>query len=315
MKAKRWMQVAACAGGLAAVGTGVGASPALAVGTHAAATKYTFRTLDNPADPTFNQLLGINDHGVIAGYFGDGTNNPNKGYTLASPYSAGDYTNENFPLSAQTQVTGIDGKGDTVGFYVNSKNSNFGFVDWNGVFTSVSDPSIPSSVKVKTTQLLGINNAGIAVGFYLGANGNSHGFEYNQATNAFTPITIPGGTNVTATGINNDGTVVGFYEAGSGNTEGFLMEGTTILSFEYPGSTTTTPFGVNSGNEVVGSYLDSSGTHGFTLLHPIQNPTYKTLDDPNGIGNTVINGVNDSGDLVGFYVDSAGNTDGFLAQH
>jgi hypothetical protein len=29
-------------------------------------------TNDNPGDPNFNQLLGINDNQIIAGYFGDG---------------------------------------------------------------------------------------------------------------------------------------------------------------------------------------------------------------------------------------------------
>jgi len=29
-------------------------------------------TLDNPADLTYNQLLGINDSGLIAGFYGSG---------------------------------------------------------------------------------------------------------------------------------------------------------------------------------------------------------------------------------------------------
>src|SRR5579885_3695116 len=46
--------------------------------------KITFQTLDNAADPTFNQLLGINNTGVIAGYFGSGAaGHPNKGYLLS----------------------------------------------------------------------------------------------------------------------------------------------------------------------------------------------------------------------------------------
>jgi hypothetical protein len=56
---------------------------------------------------------------------------------------------------------------------------------------------------------------------------------------------------------------------------------------------------------------NSAQTHGFTW-----RPGYgfTTVDDPNGIGTTLINGVNDHGDLVGFYTDAAGNTDGMLAQ-
>ena len=67
-------------------------------------------------------------------------------------------------------------------------------------------------------------------------------------------------------------------------------------------------------DEVVGAYTVGSGnsaqTHGFTW-----RPGYgfTTVDDPQGIGTTIINGVNDHGALVGFYTDSAGNTDGMLA--
>jgi hypothetical protein len=64
---------------VAASGTVAGAlllaAPAFAATAshHAtAATTYTFTTLDNQADPTFNQLLGINGNHVIAGYFGSG---------------------------------------------------------------------------------------------------------------------------------------------------------------------------------------------------------------------------------------------------
>jgi hypothetical protein len=100
------------------------ASPALAAAGHqaathqaAAATKYNFSTLNDQNDPTFNQLLGINTHNVIAGYFGSGADaqHPNKGYLLKAPYGQANYTGENVPGSAQTQVTGIDDKGNTSG--------------------------------------------------------------------------------------------------------------------------------------------------------------------------------------------------------
>lgn len=37
-----------------------------------AGSSPTFTTIDNPLDPTFNQLLGINTAGVISGYYGSG---------------------------------------------------------------------------------------------------------------------------------------------------------------------------------------------------------------------------------------------------
>src|SRR5439155_22805882 len=72
--------------------------PAAALANSQAATAYTFTTLNDQRDPTFNQLLGINNKGVIAGYFGSGaTGHPNKGYILTPPYTQANYHNENFP--------------------------------------------------------------------------------------------------------------------------------------------------------------------------------------------------------------------------
>ena len=99
------------------------------------AVSYHFQTLNNGADLTFNQLLGINDNGVIAGYFGSGAQgHPNKGYELRAPST---YRNENFPGSTQTQVTGLNDEGVTVGFWstmntASMTNNNFGFWERNG---------------------------------------------------------------------------------------------------------------------------------------------------------------------------------------
>src|SRR5580704_789743 len=71
------------------------------------AATFNFQDIIDTADPTFNQELGINNGGLIAGYFGSGAAvHPNKGYTVPSPYTS--FTNENFPGSVQTQVTGLN---------------------------------------------------------------------------------------------------------------------------------------------------------------------------------------------------------------
>ena len=275
-------------------------------------TAYTFKTLNDNADPTFNQLLGINNHGVIAGYFGSGASgHPNKGYTLAPPYGQGNYTNENFPGSVQTQVTAINNSGYTAGFWIDGNGNNFGFVEWNGVFTSYKNPH---TGKGTVNQLLGLNDKGIAVGFYTDANGVNHAYELNQNNGKFTAILPPGATSATATAINDNGDVVGFLTASNGSVVGFLRKGTTYTEFGFPNSTNTTPFGVNKVDQIVGSYVDSANQmHGFLLSSPLRNAHWQSIDDPNGIGTTVVNGINDNAQLVGFYVDGAGNTDGFLA--
>jgi hypothetical protein len=49
--------------------------------------------------------------------------------------------------------------------------------------------------------------------------------------------------------------------------------------------------------------------HGFLDDHGV----FQTIDDPLGVGTTIVNGINDKGQLVGFFVDAAGATEGFLA--
>lgn len=276
-------------------------------------TAYRFSTLNDQADPTFNQLLGINSRGVIAGYFGSGASgHPNKGYTLSPPYSQNNYTNENFPGSVQTQVTAINNYGVTVGFWIDGNGNNFGFADWHGVFTSYMNPNTGAGT---VNQLLGVNDKGIAVGFYTDGNGVNHAYKVNLHSGKFSAIVPPGGTNVTATGINENGDVVGFLTASNGSVVSFLLKGWHFTEFDFPLSTNTTAFGVNEYNQIVGAYVDSAGKmHGFLLSHPLKNANFQSIDDPNGIGTTTVNGINDHGELVGFYVDSAGNTDGFFAK-
>lgn len=277
----------------------------------ARASSYSFETLDNSADPTFNQLLGINNSGTIAGYFGSGAaGHPNKGYTLVPP---GSYTNENFPGSVQTQVTGINNAGVTVGFWsdsnnVNMANNNFGFVDVGGTFTTADDPSAGTTSPI-TDQLLGVNDSNTAVGFYIDAAGNTHGYTYNIGAKTFSaPIDDPSGVGFTvATAIDNSGEIAGFY-----GTHGFLDNGGVFTTVNAPGATTTQLFGLNNLGIAVGDEIDTSGLmHG--LIYDSLTNSFQILDDPNGLGTTTFNGINDHNSIVGFYVDAAGNTDGLLA--
>jgi hypothetical protein len=289
-------------------------TPALASGGHHHA-RYQFTTLDNSGDLTFNQLLGINNRGLIAGYFGSGAQgSPNQGYLLGDRWGQARYLNENFPGSVQTQVTGLNDRGVTVGFYsdmntASQVNDNFGFYALGGRFHAVNFPTTDNATP-PVNQLLGVNDRDIAVGFYTDSATISHGYTYDIRSGAFTPVTVPGATSVTAAAINNRGDIAG-SETVNGTTDGFLLgadgQATTLA---YPGADSTQAFGVNDRDEVVGLYMVGSATHGFTWT---PQAGFRTVDDPNGIGTTTINGVNDSGDLVGFYTDANGNTDGMLA--
>ena len=293
----------------------------LLIGVCTQAPAASFQTIDNTNDLTFNQLLGINNAGTIAGYFGSGTPaavHPNKGYTVVPPYGQANFTNENFPGSAQTQVTGINNGTPpvTVGFWADANGNNFGFVDKANTFTTITDPLTPTTGTL-TNELLAVNDNNLAAGFYVDAQGNAHGYVVNLAnasTPTFTAINVTNASMVTATGINNSNLVSGFYtDMTSGNTLGFIenMNGTGLKTFEFPGSTNTVFLGINNTGLVDGDYVDGNDvTHG--LLYNIATGVGTTIDVPGSVNETVLNGLNDKGQLTGFYMDADMNTNGVL---
>jgi hypothetical protein len=337
----RLTAAATAVGGFAIVGTALAtmasAAPASAgplaataartvTATPTAIAGYRFKTLDNADDVTFNQLLGINNSGLIAGYFGSGAQgHPNKGYRL-SLHGQPAYANENFPGSVQTQVTGLNDEGDTVGFWssmnnANMTNDNFGFYETTGhKFHSVRFPTGDDATP-PVDQLLGVNDHDIAVGFYTNGQGSNRGYTFNIRTKQFTRVLVPGyptgtaGPSLTAAAINNHGDIAGFYTDRNGNTDAFLdYKNGHFRTLDVPGASATQAFGVNDHDEVVGAYTVGTGSgavmHGFTWT---PRGGFASVDEPQGQGTTTINGVNDGGDLVGFYVDATGNTDGFVA--
>jgi hypothetical protein len=312
------------AGVMGVLGLAAGAAAGLMAGTTAAnatpGQSYHFATLNSSNDPTFNQLLGLNNHGVIAGYFGSGVaGHPNKGYYLLPGRTQLDYRIENFPGSVQTQVTALNDNSTQVGFWAPTNTGTDANYAWysldNGrTFHHFAVPHA-SLGSTPVTQLLGVNDHNKVVGFYTDANGNNHGFSYTLNTHVFIFTTLPGVSSLTETSISNRGPIAGYYTAPDGNVKSFLkLDGSHILAFAVPGASMTQAFGVNDSDEVVGSYTVGSGsgaqTHGFTWT---PQHGFTTVDDPHGIATTTINGVDDHGNLVGFYTDAAGNTDGMLA--
>jgi hypothetical protein len=78
-----------------------------------AGTLFSFQTAIQPNDPTFTQLLGINNSRTIAGYFGSGAaGHPNQGLVLSLPRT--------------TTIHGIDDLRQVVGFYVDANTDGFG---------------------------------------------------------------------------------------------------------------------------------------------------------------------------------------------
>jgi hypothetical protein len=303
-----------------AVAIGVAASPAAAMAKirlpAVTAVSYRFRTLDNANDPNFNQLRGINNRARIVGFYGSGAHgSPNKGYVLSSPYGQGSYHAENFPGSAQTEVAGINDNGVTVGLFSKTNrpslvNAFAGFYRQNGTYHKVTFPTSNNSSPA-FNELLGINNAGIAVGDYTDSLGLMQAYRLNINTHKFAAINIRNSSNETATGINVAGSVVGYFTNAAGEVVGFVRHSNgVVVTFAVRGAVMTQAFGINKTGLVVGAYTIGGSTYGFTWA---QGRGFRTVNDPHGVGSTLIRGVNNAGDLVGYYTDSQGNTNGFLA--
>jgi hypothetical protein len=284
-----------------------------------------FVSLGSTRDTAFNELLAINDEGVIAGYSGLGTKgHPSKGYVMKPPYAQDDIVSENYPRSVQTLVTGLNDEGVTVGVFSMQNNAkwsddnNFGFYAVDGHFHEVNFPAGDNS-SPPVDQLLGVNNHDVAVGFYKNSAGRARSYTYDIATRAFSPVTGPDAPSgdplsLTATAINNSDDVAGFYTTAGGTVDGFLKSaGGVFTPIAVPGAAWTKAWGVNDNGMVVGTYTDDTGTavtqHGFIWLG---GRFTTSVDDPNGATATLLNGVNNKGNLVGAYIDQAGDTNGVL---
>jgi len=291
-------------------------------------TDYRFQTFDDLADPTFNNLLGINNRGLIAGFYGSGNaGHPNQGYLLTH---SGTFIPEDFPPTPenpalQTQLTGLNDRGVLTGYFYNTNNgipvdNQFGFYVKDGVFTEVNNPQTPglfgnpnppSGVLIEN-QLIGVNDRDIAVGFYNDASGNSHGYTYDIKTGKFSAnIDDPAGVSTVTAAINDKGNLAGFYTDAGGTIHGFLDTHGVFKTVDAPGATETELLGLNDRGLAVGFDIVNGVTHG--LIYNSKTGTFTTLDDPNASGSTILNGLNDKGDIVGFYTDAAGNTHGMLA--
>lgn len=278
----------------------LGAAVLLCMSTAFAQT-YNYQTINYPGD-TFTQLLGINDSNQIAGYHGVSTN---KGFTYDLATST--FTSENYPGSQQTQVTGINTPGKTSGFYI-LHNKTIGFTDYQGTFVSVAYPKKPFN------QLLGQNDYAQAAGYYstkADGSGPDTAYVYDEDGGIFEVFEIPASVSAQATGINNSENVCGFYIDANQVNHGWLQFGGHFVVLDYPGSAGTQALGLNNQGAVVGSWTDNSGnTHGF--VYTVSSGTFTSVDDPSGIGSTIVNGINDNGVLVGFYGTSPTNS-GFVA--
>jgi probable HAF family extracellular repeat protein len=119
-----------------------------------------------PSGTQNNQAVGINNSGMVVGFYVDSTGNTH-GYLL----NTGTLTSLNFPGSTFTAAFGINNSGAIVGVYVDSGGTQHGFL-YNGTWNTLD---VPQGVLGSTT-INGINDKGQIVGFFTDANDNVDGF-------------------------------------------------------------------------------------------------------------------------------------------
>jgi hypothetical protein len=172
----------------------------------------TFTTIDAPGT-AFNQLLGLNDNGQLAGY----SSTDPTGMTLQRAFveQSGTFTYIDSLLPSgisNDQATDINNAGIISGFTTTASVTD-GFL-LNG--TTLTTLSFPGST---FTQALGLNNKGQVVGDYVDAGGFMQGFVFDGGN--YLSVDPPGSTATTVNGINDNGQIVGFF-VDPGNTIGFV---------------------------------------------------------------------------------------------
>jgi uncharacterized membrane protein len=151
----------------------------------------SFVTINAPSGPNVVNAQGINNEGLVVGFY-QGTDGQVHGFMVnANGVKKGTLTGvaiadptipavpgEPGATFVFSQVLGVNDKGIAVGYYGDSTTSQHGFIydTHTGQYMFLDDPSEAFNNGVEVTQITGISNSGEITGFYSDANGVFHGF-------------------------------------------------------------------------------------------------------------------------------------------
>jgi hypothetical protein len=152
----------------------------------------SFITINAPSGPDTVNAQGVNDSGLIVGFY-VGTDGQDHGFMGQEGNAVGgvltgtaiaDPTIPSVPgepgaTFVFSQILGINDQGIAAGYYGDSTTSQHGFLydTHTGQYTFLDDPFEQFNNGVEVTQITGITNSGEITGFYSDANGVFHGFE------------------------------------------------------------------------------------------------------------------------------------------
>ena len=267
-------------------------------------------------------LTGVNDSGVIVGWYADQQGNVH-GFTLAQNKR----TILDDPAGTNTQLFGINSHGAIVGAYVTNcleEICSEGFVYQAGKFTDLGPPFFPNGDDpddAPDSLAYGINGRGDVVGF--GGDGFGGGYGFLRRGAKYEAITggcsigaaVPCGNGASATGVNDDDLVTVNWATNT-TFQASLLQGRTETPINVPGAKESFAGGINNLDDVVlywgsveGGFLNGALRH---------DGKYYRFFDPLGKSDTIPLSLNDERVIVGAY--SPGSTHdihvyGFIATY
>jgi probable HAF family extracellular repeat protein len=143
-----------------------------------------FTTLNPTAQALVTNARGVNNNGIVVGFYADNNNataqhgflynTSSKMFTLIADPTPVLSTGQSIVL---TQFLGINVAGLTSGYYQTTDGSQHGFIydTTKDTYTFLDDPNAPTS-GFSITQITGINDSDELSGFYIDASGVQHGF-------------------------------------------------------------------------------------------------------------------------------------------
>jgi probable HAF family extracellular repeat protein len=210
-----------------------------------------FASINVPGS-TETELVGINDSREIVAQAGAEFSYLDNNGTFTLIRNSG----------ALTVATSINDAGQIAGYYLLSGTPAQGFVDTNGIFTTINAPGTGG------TFPQGISDTGAVVG----TTNDEGSFLYRNG--AFTKINPPDGdVGILASGINGLGQIVGTLFDGNGKQHGFVDTGGVFTIVDIPGGSDLNVLGINDAGQIVGDYTNSAGHELGFLGTPIPEPS------------------------------------------
>jgi len=215
---------------------------AVAVFAFGASVRAATYTIIDPPYATASFPTGVNDYGVIAGYFDQGraiggfVRSPNGIYTTFDP-----------------PATGVNNRGWVIG----QVDADHGFIRKpNGHVRTFGVNGGHNLVEAA------INGVRSVCGSFTDDQ-NEHGY-LRTADGTVTVFDPPDARRTVAGGINDSGAITGSFVDIHSVGHGFVRapDG-TITAFDPPGSPSTLAYSINAGGSIVGEYGTYAAVHGF----------------------------------------------------